>query len=187
MSEELDDIRKELFSISKESYGNYYEKHLLKQYKLYIEMMDRTSARRSSANTFFLTINSAIIAIMGILTKIAGCPLFINILWIIMSSVFGILLCYRWDDLIKSYSDLNTGRFVIIHLLEERLPARLFKSEWSYLKPKEGEPRYTEMTITEKRVPHLFRILYFLLVIIGLISYIAGTEFQTILTKFLNG
>src|SRR5256885_4461010 len=37
----------------------------LEQYKLYVEMADRISSRRLTANSFFLTINSAIIALGG--------------------------------------------------------------------------------------------------------------------------
>jgi len=33
---------------------------VMDQYKLYVEMADRVSARRSLANTFFLTLNTAI-------------------------------------------------------------------------------------------------------------------------------
>ncbi len=36
-----------------------YQAVLLEQYKLYVEMADRVSARRALANTFFLTLNTA--------------------------------------------------------------------------------------------------------------------------------
>jgi hypothetical protein len=45
------------------------EQALLDQYKLYVEMADRISARRGLTNTFFLTLNSAIFALFGVLWK----------------------------------------------------------------------------------------------------------------------
>ena len=79
-SRELNNIKDELFSVKKEEYGNEYNKHLLEEYKLYVNLMDKTSERRSSANTFFLTLNSAIIGLMGIISKLSGGPFIINIL-----------------------------------------------------------------------------------------------------------
>jgi len=186
MSEDIEKIRKELFSYTKDNYGEKYQDHLLEEYKLYIQMMDNNSARRANANTFFLTINSAIVAIMGIITKLAGCPMFINILWIILSAIFGIILCYRWEDIINSYSDLNAGKFQIIHLLEERLPAKLYKAEWDYLRPEEREKKYTQMTVTEKRVIRMFRALYIILIIIGLVSYFFSDELHKLFIQIMS-
>jgi hypothetical protein len=43
--------------------------HLLDQYKLYVEMADRISQRRTTANSYFLSVNSAILAFVGYLTQ----------------------------------------------------------------------------------------------------------------------
>ncbi len=42
---------------------------VMDQYKLYVEMADRVSARRSLANTFFLTLNTAIFTAIGVFWK----------------------------------------------------------------------------------------------------------------------
>lgn len=177
VTEELEKIRAELFSITNEDYGDNYNQHLLEEYKLYVNMMDKTSERRASANTFFLTINSAIIGLMGLMLKISSGSIFFYVLWNVISALVGILLCFSWEEIIKSYSDLNAGRFVIIHILEERLPAKMYKSEWDYLKPQEGESRYTLMTLTEKRVPMLFKVLYIILIVIVATSYLLSSKF----------
>src|SRR5205085_2466813 len=46
-----------------------YQAAILDQYKLYVEMADRVSARRSLANTFFLTLNTAIFTTIGFFWK----------------------------------------------------------------------------------------------------------------------
>ena len=42
---------------------------VMDQYKLYVELADRVSARRALANTFFLTLNTAIFTAIGIFWK----------------------------------------------------------------------------------------------------------------------
>ena len=59
------DINKKLESVKKEQYGNDYSLHLLEIYKIYVEMTDRISTRRQSANSFFLSINTLLIALVG--------------------------------------------------------------------------------------------------------------------------
>ena len=52
----------QVFSESKAKYGEKYDEHLLQQYLLYVQMADKISERRSLANTFFLTANTAILS-----------------------------------------------------------------------------------------------------------------------------
>ena len=54
--------------ITVENYGSreQYFDHIFGQYKILIEMADRVSARRNLANTFFLTLHTLIIGVVGI-------------------------------------------------------------------------------------------------------------------------
>lgn len=54
---------------NKESYGAEFEKHLFEQYKLYVEMADRISARRMLANSFFVGVHTALITAFTVLLK----------------------------------------------------------------------------------------------------------------------
>ncbi len=58
-------IDEKLFKVSVDRYGDNYQAHYLEIYKLYVEMADRISSRRHNTNSFFLTINSAVIAVLG--------------------------------------------------------------------------------------------------------------------------
>ena len=51
--------------------------HLLDQYKLYVEMADRISQRRTTADSYFLSVNSAILASVGYLTEKKFCRVFV--------------------------------------------------------------------------------------------------------------
>src|SRR5215470_12970220 len=68
-----------------------YQAHLLEQYKLYVEMADRVSQRRLTTNSYFLSINTAILAFVGY-TLTNKQPT--NYLWII--GLAGIVLSVLW-------------------------------------------------------------------------------------------
>ena len=42
-----------------------YQAALLAQYELYVEMADRVSARRATANAFFVTLNTGVFALLA--------------------------------------------------------------------------------------------------------------------------
>src|SRR4051794_11322497 len=59
----------EVSAASYEAAGEKYRAAIPDQYKLYTEMADRISARRALANTFFLTLNTAIFTLFGVLCR----------------------------------------------------------------------------------------------------------------------
>ncbi|MDD1679377.1 MAG: hypothetical protein LUO93_09390 [Methanomicrobiales archaeon] len=162
-------LKSELFLIDPDSYGPNFHEHLLEMYKVYMEMADHVSQRRDSANNFFVTLNSAIIALIGIVASILTSSIILKFCWVVVISVTGIIICVRWRDIIQSHKDLNSGKFVIIHMLEEKLPATLYKTEWSYLNPPIGRKRYKSLTLAELQVPLVFIGLYTLIMSICIV------------------
>jgi hypothetical protein len=135
----------------------------LELYKLAVEMADRVSARRATANAFFLTVNTALLAFVSSHS--------LNTLWLV--ALAGIALSGTWWILLKSYRDLNTAKFGVILEMEENLEASVFGDEWKRLKdrrPKEESPReerpkrwwegYAELGKVERFVPLVFAVLY---------------------------
>ncbi len=156
-----------LFKQSKEAYGADYATHCLEIYKLYVEMADRISSRRHSANSFFLTINSAIIAVLGYVqfgvylgAKLGVEPSQTNdFYWII--SVLGMILCLVWFRLIQSYKQLNTAKFKVILQIEHSLPIAPFDAEWEVV-AKGSEPKlFKPFTDLEMIIPWVFFALNF--------------------------
>ncbi len=149
-----------LFNFSPEDYGAEYGKHTIEQYKLFVELMDRVTQRRLNTNTFFLTANTALIAALsGLLTTHVLIPkdfLIIDSL----TALAGILLCVEWRGVIKSYTQLNQGKFAIIHQIEEKLPLSMFRAEWEALGKGEDKKKYKPITKTERFIPTVFIILY---------------------------
>jgi hypothetical protein len=53
-------------------YGNGYKEHLLEEYKLYVQMADNVSARRAQANQFYISVLSALLAVVAFAGKLFG-------------------------------------------------------------------------------------------------------------------
>jgi len=159
------DIDKVLFQENADKYGSDYQKAYLEIYKLYVDMADRISLRRHNANSFFLTINSAIIAVLGYVQfgVYLGAKLGVDqtqtndFYWII--SVLGMVLCFAWYRLIKSYQQLNTAKFKVIHHIEQRLPIAPYDAEWEAVGRGEHPELYKSFTHIETKIPWVFFIL----------------------------
>ena len=116
------DLRAQLFIIDEKTYGKNYKKHLLEQYKLCVEMADKISSRRSTANSFFLSVNTLLITAIGILSRLGSSFATFSSLWGVMTSIAGILFCWTWLVTIQRYRDLNDAKFNVINAIERRLP-----------------------------------------------------------------
>jgi hypothetical protein len=158
-------IRAALFGAAPEKYGDSYRSHLLDQYKKYLEMADKLSDRRASANTFFLTINTGLISAFGI-ANMASLKAS-NFLFIVGGSA-AILLCYSWYRLIRAYRDLSTAKFKVVHEIENYLPIRPFESEWEAVGRGEDKNLYWPFTHIEGLVPWIFIVLYVLVILYSL-------------------
>lgn len=151
-----------LFRRSKEAYGAEYEKHLFEQYKLYVEMADRVSARRMLANSFFVGVHTALITAFTVLLKENILPRsFLG--YVPFAAV--ILLCFVWWRIVYSYRQLNSGKFKVIQALEQELPSAPYDAEWIALGKGKTPKLYRPLTHVENWVPLCFGLLYLLLVI----------------------
>ena len=136
-----------------------YMDHILEQYKIYVESAERVSSRRNLANTFFLTLNTVLVASMAAVYS-EGVSL-IGKWWIIFPLIAIELLCYSWWRLIRSYRQLNTGKFIVIGEMEKKLPASPYwNAEWKILGEGKDPAKYKPLTEVETLVPILFGILY---------------------------
>ena len=159
-----DKARESLISQSQESYGESFKAGLLEQYKLYVQSAENVSARRVASNRYLLTLNAALVALYGGLQS-AGLG---QNYWLLSVPVTGMLASFLWYQIIKSYRDLNTVKFKVIHELEQHLPAALFRYEWELAEHGQGKS-YNPVTHIEQWLPLAFCALHLILaVIIGL-------------------
>lgn len=174
MSEEKDKIIAKLFNVeAKQDYGNedIYHEHLLEQYKVYVEGADRISARRQSVNSFFVTINTALIALVSYMHL--GSKSDNKFYWLI--ALAGIVISYMWYRLLRSYRDLNTAKFKVIHEIEKKLPLSPYDAEWEAVGRGENSRLYLQFTHIEVGIPWVFLVLH----IVAFIRSFPWELFQT--------
>jgi hypothetical protein len=147
-------------------------------YQMAVEMADRVSARRMAANGYFLSVQTALVAILAFayqsVTPDRRAVLFI-------AAVLGCVLATTWFFAIRSYRRLNRAKFNVINRLEKDLATQYFTDEWAELANStkndvelksfrarwlQFKDRYTTLTNVETVVPVVFAIIY-VLVILG--------------------
>lgn len=110
-----------------------------KMYQLTIEMADRNSNRRLTANTFYLTLQSALIAAMCTLISSKGVeivqPTFLITMFLL--ALLGVILSVAWMLTIKSYRDLSSAKWGVVLQLEKDFKIQPFSNEWKLLKAEE--------------------------------------------------
>lgn len=136
-------------------------------YQLAVEMADRVSARRATANSFFFTMQAGLAVALGafaIRTGTAQTPKPDRFV-LTLAAVAGVIISASWWMLLRSYRDLNSAKFKVINDIErQHLSVRLFLDEWEHLKADEPikwwRKRYAELGQVERVVPIAFAVLY---------------------------
>ncbi len=103
----------DLTGIAEAEYGDHYRGHVLDIYTLYVEMADRVGQRRQSANAFFLSLNSAIVALVGYVQL--GEPPGDTSAFFAPVALAGIAISYLWLRIIQSYRQLSSGKYKVVH------------------------------------------------------------------------
>lgn len=140
-----------------------------KQYKFFLQTSEDLVERRQNANNFYITINSAFIALFGTLLTFE-IEMFYKVIIGAIFAVMGIVLSLSWIKMLDSYGMLNTSKMKIIGCLERNLPASLYAAEWEAMSDRLNKKKYVSFTESEKQIPKIFIVLY-VLVLIGLLCY----------------
>lgn len=147
------DIKNILFVQKEKEYGSDYKAHCLEIYKMYVERADAISSRRESANTFFLSVNTVLIGLIGYIDASEACAK-------LAIGVAGIILSYFWYRLLLSYKGLNGAKFCVIHEIEKTLPLSPYDAEWECLGRGKNDEKYKPFTHIEIWVPRVFITLH---------------------------
>lgn len=158
---DLAQVEQAVWSVAPDNWAAYpegYATALVDQYKLYVETADRISGRRSVANTFFLTLNSAVFALVGVLLKDRPEG---SVWWLVFPLVALVGQCVAWYWLLRSYRQLSAAKYTVIGAIETRLPVSSYWSaEWKALGEGKVRSRYLPLTHLEQWIPALFGVTY---------------------------
>jgi hypothetical protein len=129
----------------------------LAMFELYLTTAEKVSERRAQANSWMLSVNSAIVALYGYLQadKMAvGAAQKAVWLWAIPSA--GIIVCLGWTALLTSYRKLNRAKFSVLTELEADLPIQVFTREREIYR----RDRRRSLSNVERWIPGCFFLLY---------------------------
>ena len=161
----------------KSLYPDLYIHHYLEQYRVYLRAFTSMVERRQKSNEFFLSINTAIMAILGYIETEQG-PVQHSALIFSFVPFVGIVICYSWALAVRSYRQVAQAKYKVIHRLERRLPAALFETEWEILGRGKDAKRYYPLSRVEKNIPLIFIVLY-------VIIFIANSPFMSVIGPYL--
>ena len=133
----------------------------LKIYEIHVEMADRVSQRREGANKLFVATLSAMLVLLaaalmfgsesgGFSVKIA----------VPVMALTGFFLAVSWYITIRSYRQLNTGKFHALQELEKSLPFAFYTVEWEKLQEGTDWRIYWKLTVVETFLPCIFSVLF---------------------------
>ncbi len=137
----------------------------LELYKLHAELADRVSQRREAANRLHIGILSALGVVASVFVKI-GTTESLDFVFLAVG-ILGLVVSTSWWAVIRSYRQLNSGKFKVLDELEDEIVFPFFRREWEVLKTGKKN-RYWELTNVESFLPVVFGILFVAVIIIGL-------------------
>ncbi|WP_445442621.1 RipA family octameric membrane protein [Clavibacter sp. km1a] len=132
---------------------------LMQQYQLMVQSSEKLVDRRQALNTFYFTVNGAIIAAAGFMLS-NGSDTQLQAAGLGGLSFAGLILAKAWWTLLISFGQLNTGKFEVINTLERYLGASIYTAEWVALGEGKDPEKYQSFTEREAWVPRVFFSVY---------------------------
>jgi len=141
-------------SVEASAYGDRYKDHVLEQYKVFLEGMEKNSERRRTVLQFFIGANTAIFALVGF-TFDLGSPL-TKLMARLAIAAAGVVVCIIFFYLFRSHKQLSSAKFRVIEQIEELLPLKPYSCEWSILKKNTEKTGYLSSSKLEALLTLIF-------------------------------
>jgi hypothetical protein len=153
-----------------------HSKEVLDLYKVMVGSSESLVQRRQGVNTFFLTINGALLTASGLIVQSSQNEE-MGAWGVAVLSIAGLILCGAWRSLITSFGQLNRGKFKVINSIERHLKSAIYSAEWVALGRGEDPAIYRSFTSREIWVPtallalHAVTLVTCVLVVAGCVSF----------------
>ncbi len=128
----------------------------LQLYKLHAEFADRVSQRREGANRLYTGLLTGLMVVVSALLSLGPSSESVNVALFMGCGIFGMILSASWVIVIRSYRQLNTGKFKALLELEKHLSYPFFAREWELLHQGRDFRRYWKLTVVETVLPITF-------------------------------
>ena len=128
-------------------------------YKIMVDSSEALVGRRQGVNTFFLTMNGALLTAVGIIVQSSG-NLRLGGIAVTVLAIAGAILCGAWRSLIRSFGQLNRGKFKVINTIERYLTVGIYAAEWEALGRGEDPSVYRSFTSREIWVPNALLVVH---------------------------
>lgn len=128
---------------------------LLELYKLHSKSADLVSLRRERMHHLFVSVFAILFLLLGV--RLASSPLPTAVKF--AASIAGILLSITWLALVRSYQQLNTGKFKALDVLENDLKYPFYRIEWKELGKGKKIRLYAKLSVVERALPLVFLLL----------------------------
>lgn len=142
-------------------------------YKIMVNSSEALVTRRQAVNTFFLTMNGALLTAIGLIVQNAD-ERRLGALAVLVLALAGLLLALAWRSLIRSFGQLNAGKFKVINSIEKFLPVSIYEAEWVALERGRNPKVYRSFTSREIWVPNAMAGLHAIVAVVCLVLAIAG-------------
>jgi hypothetical protein len=125
-------------------------------YELYLGTAEKVSDRRAAANSWMLSVNSALVALYGYLQADKHS---VNdtqkAMWLVAIPAAGLIVCVAWRALLASYRQLNGAKFKVLQQLEGLFPVQPFTREQEVYR----KHRRKGLATIERSIPACFFLL----------------------------
>lgn len=145
----------------------------VKQYELYLNGIEQISNRRGKALGSLVALNSAYFTCGGIILQFTEGTK--RIILLCGLCLLGILTSIIFFLLLRSYRQLNSAKFRVLHKIEEQLPLQPYTEEWNIVGKGNDRSRYWPFSHLEKWMPIVFGLVYFIVLIVIIFDHVRIT------------
>lgn len=145
----------------------------IKQYELYLSGIEQISSRRGKALGSLIALNSAYFTCGGIIlqfTEEAN-----RLILLCGLCLLGVLTSIIFFFLLRSYRQLNSAKFRVLHKIEEQLPLQPYTEEWNIVGKGNDRSRYWPFSHLEKWIPTIFGLVYSAVLIVIIFGHVRIT------------
>ena len=140
------------------------KQELLEIYKLHAELADRVSQRREGANRLYVSLLVGLMLFAAAILRFGTNGVSVDMV-LFGAGVLGSILAVSWYIVIRSYRQLNTGKFNALQDMERHLAYPFLTKEWGLLGEGKKRGRYWRLTVVETALPSALFLLFIGLVI----------------------